>query len=73
MQKSSRFRSFHALPAGFFLGWAAPRKNQRNSAFLASPPCIFGAKNLIKTDRSRIQSLRTAPDSKSRGFRFVSF
>jgi len=28
---------------------------------MISPPCIFGAKNLIKTGRSRIQSPGTAP------------
>jgi len=30
MQKSSRFRSFHALPAGFFLFPKQKRKNERN-------------------------------------------
>jgi hypothetical protein len=35
-RKSRRWRSsdfFVALPAGFFFGWAAPKKNQKNAAF----------------------------------------
>jgi hypothetical protein len=61
-----------ALPAGFFFGWAAPKKNKKSAAFQL---CRLHstAKKLIKSRCSRIKSPKRLRDSKEPQLRFVSF
>lgn len=64
-----RFSTFFvALPAGFFFGWAAPKKNQKNAAgpsVAASPP---QPKNLIGSAPLPKQSFASAHS----GFRLAA-
>jgi len=62
-------------PPGGVLSWLGrPKKEPKKLGFcLISPPCIFGAKNLIKTGRSRIQSPKTAPGFEEPRLPFCQF
>ncbi len=56
----SLLQVLRALPAGFFFGWAAPKKNQKSSAFYLGR-LHSTAKNLIQSGLLPNQVAEAAP------------
>jgi len=61
-ERACRFRDFHVLRGRrFFFGWAAPKKNEKSSAFLSATASWLVGKNLIKARSFQAATFRFAP------------